>query len=289
MNPEKQFKTAISSILTHDRMDRAIDPFTAGSYDRSSRIYVSDKYKKRHFTKAERNVFHSDRGAGALSRFPQNLGRLLVESYCPNPGLVYDPFAGHNSRMQLVFECGRDYVGVDVSAEFMAHNRTARDILLENARVSLLSVTVPNITLIEGSSSHVDVQSESADFTITSPPYWNIEYYGDEPEQLGNAKTYERFLELISAHVSENARILKHDSFCCWCINDFKKSGKYHAYHADLIPIFLKNNFDLFDIYVFDLGWPLGAIRVQNIVRRREFPKCHEYCLVFRKVSNETR
>jgi len=42
---------------------------------------------------------------GYLSRFPQNVGRILIEVHCPEGGTIYDPFAGHNSRMQLAFRC----------------------------------------------------------------------------------------------------------------------------------------------------------------------------------------
>ena len=52
----------------------------------------------------EQAFYFSGRGArkGALSTFPQNVGRIIIDFYCPVRGLVYDPFAGHNSRMQLV-------------------------------------------------------------------------------------------------------------------------------------------------------------------------------------------
>src|SRR5262249_41480621 len=110
-------------------------------------------------------------GAGALSRFPQNVGRSMVLFYT-NPGdTVFDPFAGHCSRMNLCVQEGRHYIGCDVSAEFMAFNRRRA----EELRDGYPNV---NIELHCCDSRKVPVASRSADFTISSPPYYNTEYYG---------------------------------------------------------------------------------------------------------------
>lgn len=267
-----------TSILARDGKDEAIDTISKDSYGKSSllrRKGETNKQKLKAFGSSSMGC-----AGGGLSKFPQNIGRLLVRFYCPENGLVYDPFAGHNSRMQLTYECGRNYIGVDVCHEFMHENRRIRHHLLSDNALLKPNVT---ITLIEGSSAHVDLPDEIGDFTVTSPPYWDIEYYGDEIEQLGNAKTYDKFLELLSAHIKENYRLLKPGSFCCWCINDFKKSGKYYAYHADLIPLFTTAGFELHTIYIIDLVGSLQASFVQSIILSKAFPKRHEYCMVFHK------
>jgi len=215
-----------------------------------------------------------------LSTFPQEIGRLIVDFYCFENGIVYDPFAGHNSRMELVFKTNRHYVGIDVSKKFMEANRQIKNKLLKNQSFFKSDKT---IKLIECSSAKVDLPDNYGDFTITSPPYWNIEYYGDEAEQLGNAKTYSKFLELISEHIKENFRILKDGAFCAWFVNDFVKNKIFYPYHADLIPIFIKVGFEICQIYIIDLGVPIGIAFIQDIINYKRFPKRHEYCLLFRK------
>jgi len=210
---------------------------------------------------------------------------LVVEFYCPLNGTVYDPFAGHNSRMQLTYNCQRNYVGVDVSKEFMEHNFEVKKIL-ENQKGFFKSKSI--ITLIEGSSANVpQIKNNSADFTLTSPPYWDVEYYGDELEQLGNAKTYDKFLELLFIHVQENFRILKPGSYCCWFINDFIKDGIFYPYHCDLYYLFIDAGFTQDNIYIVDLGQPLTAAFVQQIEKLKRFLKRHEFCLVFRKTEGK--
>lgn len=219
-----------------------------------------------------------------LSTFPQNVGRILVEFYCPPNGTVYDPFAGHNSRMQLVFELGRNYIGVDVSKNFMRANRKIKDILYSRRSASFnLADNDAEITLIEGCSSKVDYEDSVMDFIITSPPYWNIEYYGDEKEQLGTAKTYQRFIKLLEYHVMECFRVLKPEAFCCWAINDFRKNKKFYAFHVDVFHLFEKCGFEILSIYILDLGSSIKQSFVQDILKNKIFPKQHEYIIVGRK------
>jgi len=218
--------------------------------------------------------------AGALSSFFQVIGRLMVDFYCPENGIVYDPFAGHNSRMELTFKTNRHYIGVDISKSFMIENRKIKEELINEQGFFKSDKT---ITLIECSSKNVDLPNNHADFTITSPPYWNLEYYGDEPEQLGNAKTYNKFLKLITEHIQENLRILKPGAFCAWFVNDFVKDKTFYPYHIDLFNIFVEVGFEPFQIYIVDLGASISQAFVQQIISSKRFPKRHEYCLLFRK------
>ena len=271
---------APSSILVHDKSDVATDLVVTQNgraYTKySNNTEEGRKTKIKSFEVSGRSVRN-----GALSRFPQNVGRTLVNFYCPRGGLVYDPFAGHNSRMELVYSTGRSYVGVDVSKEFIKANLEIKSQIEENPG---LFPRGNMIKIIEGSSASVpSVKSNSADFTITSPPYWDLEYYGDEPEQLGNAKTYQSFLDLIQVHVEENLRILKPGSFACWCINDFSKGGVFYPYHMDLGNVFVKAGFTLFAFYIIDLGTSIGNVFIQTTLDGKRFAKQHEYCLVARK------
>ena len=46
---------------------------------------------------------------GALSGYPQNIGHYLVKMYSNEGDIILDPFAGHNSRMELCFKLARHY------------------------------------------------------------------------------------------------------------------------------------------------------------------------------------
>jgi len=266
-----------------------------GKSYKSKRSYGSGDYKtgdqaldntgfgaRGHFVRQSSGVRNDPTQPAPLSSFFQNIGRLMIDFYCPEGGVVYDPFAGHNSRMELVWKSGRHYIGVDCSATFMHANEVIRDVLFKRNEQAVKKNDA-TVKLILGSSAKVDLPDNHADFTITSPPYYNLEWYGDEPEQLGNAPTYEKFLELLKSHVAENLRILKPGAFCAWFINDFRLDKIFYPYHMDLYRIFVEVGFKPFNIYIVDLGNPITQAFVQFIISSKIFPKRHEYCLLFRK------
>jgi len=296
-----KFDKIPESILVNDIRDKAIDLCGEKRGSNKSAVeYVkmrgqrSSSSDKDLIMPTARTVFKTQKSGsrkGSLSKFPQNVGRTLTNFYCVPGGTVYDPFAGHVSRMQLVYETGRNYIGVDVCDEFMDANEEVKRILMDRNKKSLIKNDA-EITLIRGSSDKVDLPDECADFTITSPPYGfkgGIEYYGDEPEQLGNARSQDEFLKRISKHIIENARVLKDKSYCCWCVNDFVLDKVFHPYHAQLIPLFQFAGFRLHYIYIIDLGATIQTVFMKRIHEWKTFPKRHEYCLVFQKSDREER
>ena len=84
-------------------------------------------------------------------------------------------------------------------------------------------------------------------------------------------------------HVEENYRILKRGTYCCWFINDFRKDKVFYPYHVDLYKLFIDVGFTPFNIYIVDLGNPVNAAFVQDIIKNKILPKKHEYILVFKK------
>lgn len=274
----RQFEKIPQSIMLHNKSDKSIDLMA------EKNSYVSTmKLENR------KNAFRAGGSGcqvGALSRFPQNVGRMLLLLYTNRGDTVVDPFAGHNSRMELCWRQGRHYIGQDLCAEFMQVNRTIREMLLKEKDDDLFPGTCSDasIELYEGDSRHMQAGDEVGDFTITSPPYYCQEYYGPEPEQLGTgSKTYEIFLDGLYGVMRENFRCLKSGAFCVWCVNDFRYKGKFISYHEDTAVGLRKAGFYQWDIAITDLGSSMRQSFPNQVVETKILPKRHEYCLVFRK------
>jgi len=124
----------------------------------------------------------------------------------------------------------------------------------------------------------------SGDFTLTSPPYYDLEDYGDEPEQLGKQRTYQEFLGGLFEVARENYRVLKDGAFAVWFVNDFRRNKTFHAYHVDTIQLMERAGFVLWDIMVVDIGYPIRAAFAAQVIESQILPKRHEYGLVFRVV-----
>jgi len=168
----------------------------------------------------------------------------------------------------------------------MTANREISAMLSEEASSDMFGANhyTAWIQLHEGDSRAMpQIENNTGDFTITSPPYWDIEDYGNEPEQLGKGKTYQQFISGLGQVAVENFRVLKGGSFCVWCVNDFRKGGKFYSYHEDTAACLRSAGFVQHDIAITDLGSPIRAAFAQQVIEEKILPKRHEYCLVFRK------
>ena len=283
----REYGVIPTSILRNSNMDKG-KKGTSKHALMEGRGYTQTSAKlddKKPLTKRQRRTFKFSGSApkeGALSTFPQNVGRTITKFYSKENDIVYDPFAGHNSRMQMVWELNRCYIGVDISKQFMKHNQIIKEGLFADNRKKIIR-NQNWICLLEESSDYVKgIADREADFTITSPPYWCVEKYTNEAEQLGKCKTYNRFMKALYQHIWENARILKEGAYCCWFVNDFVWKRTFYPYHADIITHFLQAGFTLHTIYIVDLGTDT-TVFLQEAIKQKRFRKVHEYCLVFRK------
>jgi hypothetical protein len=237
---------------------------------------------------------------GALSRMPQNIVRWATKFFTPEKlpddtqgyfgnhlPTVIDPFCGHNSRFESVWRCNRNYVGWDISHNFMEMNRKVKGILEEENKNAL----IPNqsrIELVEGDSRDINYDSQF-DFCITSPPFYDLEDYGDELEQLGRAKLYTDFLYSLGRVIENCYRALKPNAFIAWEVNDFRREGVFHAFHVDCMRLFERAGFILWDIIIIDYGSGFLQSFAQDIAAYHIVSKEHSYLVVARKIPKRVK
>ena len=203
----------------------------------------------------------------------------LVDFFCKyytRPGMVYiDPFMGQGVRLQVAKLCGLDYYGYDVSNEFYQYITRIKN-RIDNGKTKI------NTTL--GDSRYPNnIPDNIGDFSFHSPPYWNIEYYGDETEQLGNG-TYNEFLDGMYLIYKNWLPKFKSGAYNVININDFRRNKRFYAYHVDLINIAIKAGWILHDIWIIDglIGGLPKAFAVDFNIKKIA-PKIHEYAIVLRK------
>lgn len=220
---------------------------------------------------------------GGLSTFPPALARFIVEFYSEKNDTILDPMCGHNSRMQVTYELERNYIGYDISAEFMAFNRKVKEQITGKGKQAAMFTPQASIILREQTAEKLEEDSESIDMVYTSPPYWDIEYYGDELQQLGKHKEYGDFLQALRSVIAECYRVLKQGKYCIFNINDFRRQGIFYAYHCDVVKIFQNVGFYLHDIIIVKWASALGACFASQIESRKITAKSHEFLIIGRK------
>lgn len=197
--------------------------------------------------------------------------------YFAKPGDTYlDPFMGQGVQMQVAKLRGLHYTGMDLSTEFFKYIAATKT-KIDDGKT--------RIDIMHGDSRDPSwIADGVGDFGFTSPPYYDIEYYGDEPEQLSKCETYEAFLAGMEVIAREWLPKFKQGAYYVVNVNDFRRGGDFHAYHADTIALHQRAGWKLHDIWIIDgliAGLPrMFAARWNS---RRIAPKMHEYGLVFRR------
>jgi DNA modification methylase len=262
--------------------------------DKRKQMNVSlEKQKKKNYDKRLPNIPSSfiassttTRGTSenaGLSTFPPELVRIVTLFYTEENDTILDPFCGHNSRLQIIYEMNRNYIGYDICEKFMQFNEEIKKEITGNGKQTSLLSQTNAIKFYKQSSEKLNEKDNSIDLIFTSPPYWCVEYYGPEPEQLGLCETYKTFLIKIEKIIGGCYRVLKKDKFCIFNVNDFRHKGKFYKYHCDIANLLELVGFKLHDIIIIKWQSSIGACFASQIEERKVTAKAHEYLIVGKK------
>ena len=211
---------------------------------------------------------------------------------------ILDPFVGIGSSLKAAALEGRNGIGIELNPFFveLANERLQTE-------VDANSLPKTNQIVVQGDCRKVlkDLESESVQLVVTSPPYWNIlhkkdhkaeqereqkglvtRYSEDDVDDLGNIKNYSDFLDQLESIFAECARVLETKKHMCIVVGDFRDKSRYHMFHSDLANrleastgLVLKGITILYQPHkrLFPYGYP--AAYVPNLH--------HQYILIFRK------
>jgi hypothetical protein len=86
---------------------------------------------------------------------------------------------------------------------------------------------------IVGNSLHA-IPDEAFDFVFTCPPYYDLEVYSDDPEDLSNKEDYGAFLNDYRAIIAQAVERLRADRFACVVVGDIRdRKGMYRNFVAE--------------------------------------------------------
>ena len=199
----------------------------------------------------------------------------IFNLFGPKSGIVYDPFAGGGTRAIVAVKKGLKYTGIECRIEEVE----AINIRLKNNNVIA--------KIIHGDSQTIKINSESADFLITCPPYYNMETYEGGIADLSCAETYDDFLKGMKKVIAKTFQILKPGSIACWVIGLHRdKRGELLHIPNDISRIHKECGF--FHKEEVILNWnknTTGALRrVGNFEKGNHLLiRNHEYLEVFKK------
>lgn len=214
--------------------------------------------------------------APGTSIFDPVLCELVYKWFCPENGVIFDPFAGGSVRGIVACMLGYDYYGVDLSGEQIKAN-------VVQAR-EILSGKQPHWFLGDSCDMGEILPSLQYDLVFSCPPYHNLEQYTDELEDLSNV-SWDTFRRKYNDIIAKSILRLKPNRFACFVVGEIRDEvGGYKGLVPYTINCFSNNGARFYNELILVNVVGSLPIRIDKQFRSgRKVGKTHQNVLVFYK------
>lgn len=238
-----------------------------------------------HKTPEERALNHP-------ALFPTALVSRLLDCFIrPDQHLVIDPFCGVGSTLLAARAAGKNAVGVELSSAFA-------EITRERLEAQAAPVEAEAVVYNDNAANLLQyVAPGTADFCVTSPPYWDILSHqrdaGHKPEEireqdelegdLSRIADYDEFLDALMEIMSEVLAALKPGAYACVVVMDIRKEAKLYSFHADFAARMEETGFIYDDMIIWDRRAEYNNLRPLGYPYKFRINHVHEFILIFQK------
>lgn len=232
---------------------------------------INDKCQTRETLNANRSDRRHGVNNGKCSVFNPHLAQMVYSAYCPKNAKVYDPFGGGGTRGYIGTKMGHNYTGIELRKE-------------ECERIwEQMKQWGIHFNLINGDSMDY-IPNDKYDFIFTCPPYYDLEVYSNEENDLSNAKTYEDYLVMLGKVLFNCFNCLKENSFAIFVVGNFRnKKGELEHLNGDLIRLAKNNGFKLWDELIWEGASNVALTRCGKFEKNRKSVRMHEYIIILKK------
>lgn len=235
---------------------------------------VGDSSQTRESLNSNRSDRRNGVNNGKPSIFNPNLCQMIISAYCDENSIIYDPFAGGGTRAIISSMFGHKYYGVEIREEEVERiNDKKKELDLD-------------FTVVKGDALNKNFDDIKFNFSLTCPPYYDLEQYSNLDNDLSNQKDYNGFLQMLSKSVKRVYDCLEDDSISVWVVGNFRnKFGALEHLNGDLIRIGKENGFILLDELIYEGASKVALTRCSKFEKNRKSIRMHEYIVIFKKTN----
>jgi DNA modification methylase len=212
-----------------------------------------------------------------VSIFDATLCEKMYEWFIPKNGKILDPFAGGSVRGIVATEMGFEYTGIDLSKEQITANKTQSK--------------KPNWIIGDSEKILETIDDEMYDFIFTCPPYYDLEIYSDDVNDISNMSV-EEFDKKYYSILNKSAKKLKNNRFFVVVVSEVReqsitgsyKIGKYKGLVWKTIEACENAGLHFYnDMILFNSQHTASRIVDTYFNRNRKIASVHQNILVFVK------
>ncbi len=226
--------------------------------------------------------------------FPVALVQRLIRCFTTSADrVVLDPFSGSGSTLLGAMIEGKEGVGFEIVPSYV--ELTQKRIADRHLPFHGKEPAVPVVYQADARNLLEKLTPHSADFCLTSPPYWDIlsqkrtaDYkrvrdYGDEAGDLAKIRGYYEFLNELGKVFDQLFSVLRPGKYCVVNVMDLRKKNRFYPYHSDISNQMKTSGFLLDDIIIWDRRQEYNNLRPLGYPSVFRVNKVHEYLLIFQK------
>lgn len=222
------------------------------------------------------------RSVQGTSIFDPVLCELIYRWFCPSNSSIFDPFAGGSVRGIVASFLGHSYTGIDLSKQQIEANEVNYTDVSAKMRKACKKPKWFN----GDSRNCLDIINEEQDLIFTCPPYFNLEKYSNDPNDISALNDYNEFLLSYKDILTKSAGLLRENRFFCIVVGDVrdKKSGEYLGFVHDTATILKEAGLKFYnDVILVNVAGTLPVRAPIPFIATRKLGKQHQNLLIFFK------
>tara|TARA_Y100001938_G_C7995958_1_gene382083 strand:- start:74 stop:970 length:897 start_codon:yes stop_codon:yes gene_type:complete len=209
-----------------------------------------------------------------ISIFDPVLCEIAYNWFCKKNGFILDPFAGGSVRGIVSNYLDYYYTGIELREEQVDANiQQGIDIVPDNRPEWLCG----------DSDKMLNFMDKRFDFIFSCPPYYDLEVYCDDPNDLSNM-SYNDFNYKYESIIDKSCNLLKNNRYACFVVGNCRdKNGYMMDLVGTTIKAFEKAGLKFYNDIILRNAYGTAMLRANLSMTYKKVVKVHQNILVFVK------
>jgi DNA modification methylase len=225
--------------------------------------------------------------AGYWGNFIPQIPNQMLKRYTKKGDWVLDTFVGCGTTLIESQRLGRNAIGVELQ-ETVAQKARKLISYEPNKYGVVAEVVTGDSTVVDLKEILAKYNQKTVQFLIMHPPYFDIIKFSNDPRDLSNASSVEKFLEMMNTIVDNASAVLEKGRYFALVIGDKYSKGEWIPLGFLTMNEILKKRFMLKSIIVKNFEETTAKRNQKELWRYRALAGGfyifkHEYIFVFKK------